>query len=438
MPNIQLKDRIRQNIRSAGFWLQSLVLAGAGLLPVLAPSSVSAAQLTSRSVTIDKSSASATSVQNDFAFTLPSTTAVQGIRLQWCTTPLGTCTSPTGTGFTVASASVDGQSFSEATSFAEAGSADENDCTEATNSTREVCLERTDTDAETAAAKTLDLGTITLSNTAQSIYVRIDLYDENTFGSGDLIHSGVVAFAIVDQLTVNGRVQERLNFCVKAVDDGGATDTSLPASVTACAALSTTTIDIGTVDDSAIVKAPVTATATNGANDDYGIAMINTNAQGGVVLTYYPETAGSGTNELRSFRVTGASCNVSGTSLTDQCFVDASGSGETFAVDGTDQERFGLNIPCIDTSQGSTSALGSVPAAYSNTDATTTHDVDCENDDTGVKFAWSDSATPATLASSSGVVDDEITKLSFGALAHSTTPTGAYTVVSNYIATPTF
>jgi hypothetical protein len=82
-----------------------------------------------------------------------------------------------------------------------------------------------------------------------------------------------------------------------------------------------------------------------------------------------------------------------------------------------------------------------VPAAYSNTDATTTSSAGCQDPssgDTGVKFAWNNSASATTLATSAGVVDDEIVKVRFGATAQATTPTGAYTVTTNYIATPTF
>ncbi|MBW3569219.1 hypothetical protein KY385_03775, partial [Candidatus Parcubacteria bacterium] len=150
----------------------------------------------------------------------------------------------------------------------------------------------------------------------------------------------------------------------------------------------------------------------------------------------YPEAATTGSIELRSFRVSGATC-TSGTSATDQCFIDAVSTGETF-VAGT--ERFGLYVPCIDQNDGTrskTANLGSVPLAYSGDDGLFATVADCENE-ANTKFAWNDSATAANLASSSGVVDNEIVKLSFGATAAATTPTGAYTVTTTYIATPTF
>ncbi|MEK9196384.1 MAG: hypothetical protein AAB914_03370, partial [Patescibacteria group bacterium] len=193
------------------------------------------------------------------------------------------------------------------------------------------------------------------------------------------------------------------------------------------------------VDNVTPVKAPVTTTATNGSNDDYGIAMINTNASSGVVLTFFAEAdAGApDTDQERSFKVDNANCDPVSTTLTDQCFQSAAAGGTGTTITSTN-ERFGLNIPCIMTTQGTTSNMGSVPVGYSNTDANTANDVDCENDDVGFMFAWNDTGTAATLASSASVVDDEIVKLSFGASAAATTPTGSYTVVTTYIATPTF
>lgn len=272
------------------------------------------------------------------------------------------------------------------------------------------------------------------------MYVRITVYNNDTFtpGASDVnkVHYGAVAAGITQQLTTQGRVQERLEFCVAAIDDGGNTDTTLPIN---CGAIpTTTTIDIGIVDNTSVVFAPVDATPTNGANDYYGIAMINTNAAGGVALTYYPEidtnVGGGDTDQLRNFRVAGADCSATTTSVTDQCFVSASTAGETFAA-GT--ERFGLFIPCIDTTQGTTSNLGTVPAAYNGSDNNTASVANCETA-ANTDFAWDNTGTAVTLASSTTVVDDEIVKISFGATASATTPTGLYRVTTTYVATPTF
>jgi hypothetical protein len=401
-----------------------------------------AAQLSTRKVTVSTSQASATAVQYDFQFSWGTASDVEGAIFQFCTTPLGTCTLPTGMDVSNDLVTLDAHTGfpTNGTAFAEVA-ANTGQCndTGAAATVTMYCIDRTEATSATGTNATVDLGAIinpSLSGAFTTVYVRVSLYDNNGFsnsgGAGNTkVFDGTVAAGITQQLSVNGRVQERLEFCVAAVDDGGATDTTLP--VNCAGAPTTTTVDIGVIDNSTIVKSPVDTTTTNGSNDSYGIAMVNTNASGGVVIQYYPEQA-AGTAELRNFRVPGATCAGAG-SITDQCFNAALSTGTTF-VAGT--EDFGLNVPCIDTTQGTTSNLGSVPAAYSNTDATVTSSADCENTDAGVKFAWDNSGTAASLASSTTVVDDEIVKVSFGATAAPTTPTGSYTVVTTYIATPTF
>lgn len=435
---------LRKNSRTLLLWVQVSALAFASVLPVVVPENVSAAQLTSRKVTIASSRSAATGVNYQFNFTFPNTAVAQGIMFEFCTSPLGSCTLPASMNVSTGTANVSAtQTFSEATAFTEVTTST-GDCNIAgTSADTKFCVSRTDTDAETAAGKQIIVTNVTnptLSTPYTTVYVRITVYSNNTFtpGANDVnkVHYGAVAAGVTQQLTTQGRVQERLEFCVAAIDDGGNTDTTLPVN---CGAIpTTTTIDIGIVDNTSVIFAPVDATPTNGANDYYGIAMINTNAAGGVVLTYYPEidtaVGGGDTDQLRRFRVAGADCSNTTTSVTDQCFVAAASAGETFAA-GT--ERFGLFIPCIDTTQGTTANLGSVPGAYNGSDNNTANVANCETA-ANTDFAWDESGTPATLASSTTVVDDEIVKISFGATASATTPTGLYRVTTTYIATPTF
>ena len=424
--------RLQNATRTTLFWAQASVLMLVGLLPILASGQASAAQLSSRSATIDQSKVSATNVQFSFAYTAPTTgSALQGIVYNFCTTPLGACTLPTGMSVNTA-AHVSQSGFpSNGTSFAARTGADLGACLSTSGTTYTRCFDRTQV-ATGGGALTHVLNNITAPSSKQTVYIRIALFSDTSFAT--LVDDGTVAVAFVDQLVTNGRVQERLDFCVAAITNAAA----LPGDLSTCSAINASTIDIGIIDNAGISVSPVAVTATNGSNDKYGVLMLNTNAAGGSVVSYFPEAAATGTNQLRSFRVTGASCNVSNATLTDQCFQDAAVGGTTFSIA---TENFGIQIPCIDTTQGTTAGLGSVPAAYSNTDATTTSSADCEDisaGDTGVKFAWNNSASATTLASSTGVVDDEIVKVRFGAAAAATTPTGAYTVTTNYIATPTF
>ncbi len=450
MPNIFSSKDLQTGYQRVILGLMILVLAVAGLTPLMT-SKASALTLTSRKVTVSTSRADATGTTYSFAFSSATNDDIQSMSYQFCNTPLGTCVLPGTDGSPTAAEKIDVShvtaapgSFTgtTATAFSEYSGADAGGCTESDGGSgvaTQYCVTRTETTNETVGAKTFVISGITnpiITNTTyETVYVRIVTYSDTAFATP--VDSGIVAAGITQQLTVNGRVQERLEFCVAAVDDGGATDTTLPAACSAAPA--TTTIDIGVVDNVTPVKAPVTTTATNGSNDDYGIAMINTNASSGVVLTFFAEAdAGApDTDQERSFKVDNANCDPVSTTLTDQCFQSAAAGGTGTTITSTN-ERFGLNIPCIMTTQGTTSNMGSVPVGYSNTDANTANDVDCENDDVGFMFAWNDTGTAATLASSASVVDDEIVKLSFGASAAATTPTGSYTVVTTYIATPTF
>jgi hypothetical protein len=444
--------------------IAAAILFVAGLVPILTSQTVSAGQVTSRNATISSSKSGQTGVSWQFNFTYPSTAVTQGIIFEFCTTPLGTCTHPTGLDVTAATAGVGAQSFittpsSNTTAFAEVN-ASTNDCvlTGVAATETKYCVNRTETEAETAAAKSLTISAVTnptlpgQANSYSTVYVRMSFYSNSTFtpgaGSANIIQNGTVAAAITQQLTTSGRVQERLAFCVAAIDD----DDALPVD---CAAFPTTTsIDLGTIDNTTApisMTSPVEPTATNGANDFYGIAMVNTNASGGVVIGYYPESdtnvGNSDTDQLRNFRVALADCSATTTSVTDQCFINANAAGEAF-VAGT--ERFGVQIACKDISQGSTDNLGTTPGAgtagtvntaYANTDQDVTPTADCESPtlgDTGVTFAWNNAGTTAPLISSTSVVEDELIKLRFGAVAAATTPTGLYRVTTTYIATPTF
>jgi hypothetical protein len=221
---------------------------------------------------------------------------------------------------------------------------------------------------------------------------------------------------------------------------------------------STTLVDLGIIDNISIVASPVNPSIANAntANDSYGILQVNTNASSGIVITYYPEQAssvtGGDTDQLRAFRVIPTDCSATTTSTTDQCFVsETDGTGIT---QGT--EEFGMAVACVNDSQGSTDNFKPASGGVIGTAYTGDNDFDeaveggindnCENEayPSGNTYVWGfdTSGTPASLAHTTNatekVVDDEILKIRFGATASATTPTGTYTVIITYIATPTF
>ena len=86
---------VSARMRQLSAFAQAAVLALAMTLPLLVAGQASAVQLTDRKVTIDSSVVSHTNTNYNFTFSFAST-AVQGVVFQFCTTPLGTCTLPTG------------------------------------------------------------------------------------------------------------------------------------------------------------------------------------------------------------------------------------------------------------------------------------------------------------------------------------------------------
>jgi hypothetical protein len=468
---------LREKAQRSTNALIALALALSGMMPILLTSQASAAQLSNRSVTISTSQAGALATDYTFRFTPSAATAIQSIVFQFCDAPLGACVKPANMNVGYATTGISGtqSGFSQVTAFAEYSGANSNGCSAqgvaGNNTATTYCVTRTQAASDDTAAKTLTVTgitnpTITTGNNT-SLYVRVTTYTDAAFLTE--ADAGTVAAAIIDQLTTTGRVQERLNFCVFALDDAdasasaGSGNADLPTDCAALSANESTSVDLGVIDNSGIAVSPVDNTPpTAMGNDRIGGAIINTNASNGVVLSYYASLAGSGTDELRAFRVNGVTCNNNGTTLTDQCFISAANGGEDFTA-GT--ERFGLQIACIANAAtsgvGTTSNLGrnsgGVVTSGDGTAGSFNDDYEMDLASSGISddgtdtcenaattnsdynhFAWNDTGTAVALASSTTVVDDELVKLRYGATAAATTPTGTYSVASTYIATPTF
>lgn len=381
----------------------SLVLVAATLLSTL-DSGASAAALTTRKVTIDKSAASSSDVGHVFSYTIVTSAAVQGIIYWFCTTPAFACQKPTG--MSVQAATHDGQSGfpSNGTAFTAHTVSDEGDCDMATSDYK-MCFERTAATAGTGAV-THTISGITAPSSNETVYVWISLYSDNAFVTGNLTDTGVVAEAFVNQVTINARVQETLQFCIGTDDAAAAGD---------CTDISGTTVDIGVVTDSDVRISPVSA--FSGGNGKNGLAMVRTNAVGGVVIVYFT-TLDTSSGKLK---VAGQTC-TDNISLVDRCINSATGT-QIPIVAGT--EKFGMTISSVDVTNGTTANI--------------TRDTDYDGDGTASGgWAWLDTGATDQIASSSTVVDDELLILRFAATASVTTPTGSYTTQANFIATPTF
>ncbi len=409
-------------------WITVVVLSIFAVLPLLYSRPADAAQITNRSVEISTSKPSATNVTYTYGFTTATTGNIGSIKFEACTTPLGTCTSPGGTTQMNAGtqASISGWSGGSFTRNATgAGS-----CTAAANV---LCVDRTAA-SETAGARTLGWNTQTNPTAVASYYVRITTYSDNAWATA--VDDGVVAYAIINQLTINARVQENLQFCVGATTVNDAT-TSPGVD---CSAISGSTVDLGAIDTN-ISTSPVAVTP-NGGNNLNGVAMVRTNANNGTVVGYFAEqTASNG-----QLKVGSSSCTAMST--TDQCFNSAdadnnpsNGAAQTTLSAAT--EKFGMTIGGVNC--GSTTAYTCVFASDTNNLKQQSNYIGSPANAYGVAngFAWDQRGTATIPIASSAsstikVLDDEALILRFAAVASATTPTGSYAVISTFIATPTF
>jgi hypothetical protein len=434
----------------------SLLVAAIGLLaasagPLLLQSKAHAAQLVNRKIAISSSVVSATNVTYSATFTPSSTTApIKGIVVEICqNSPLigVACTTTNGVTATPTSGTIT-VSQTGATPASVAFNVHAN----STSTGRLILSHATGFTAVSAAnpitfsfTATNPSGTSASPGTPGTFYGRVLTYTSDATAAaytdtvpGTHLDEGGTAMSTANQLTTTARVQEQLQFCV-----GGTTVNDATTSITTDCATAFTgagtcgnAVDLGVIDSSAIYSSPVSA-STQG-NTCNGAAMVRTNANSGVVISYYAEQAVTGTNHLGSLRVTGASCNAGNVS-TDQC-IDSVGGTQATLTAGV--EKYGMTVGGINC--GSTTAYTCTYAAgtynmvrSANYDGTGADTYDTPGNVSN-QYAWDESGTAATLASSSGVVDDEALVLRFAAGAGATTPTGTYSVKSTYIATATY
>lgn len=413
--------------------LVALALILSALTPVLLPREANAAQLTSRSLTTSSGVPDATAQTYTYGFTTVTTAAIQSVKFIMCTTATGTysggsCTAPTGCtggGNNCLNAGTEASrsGWTNATTFARNGTGG-GGCTPANNV---LCLDRTQAANETAGARTLGWNTQRNPSTANStFFVGIFLYSDT--GWTTPVDSGTVAGAVVQTLTVNAAVAEVLNFCAgsTAVDDA---TTSIASD---CSGVSGTSLNIGTLDTSQVNVSPVT---TNGGDSNNGVLMLRTNAVNGATVSY-DAIQQSGSNHQGTLRISGASCNA-GTVSTDQC-INAAGATQTSFSAGT--ENFGMSIGAVNCGSTTSYTCTFSSGAYNLTRGA---NYDCTGNNTfsttcSQGYAWVESGTVTQIASSSTVVDDEALLLKFAATPSITTPFGAYTAQSDFIAVATY
>lgn len=432
-----------------------LALVAASLAPaLLTTNTAQAAQLSRRSIRMSSSKVSQSNVTYFVTMRVTQATVIKGLVVEICqNSPLigATCNTVNGVSSTPTTGTV---------TFTNAGSTGDATFDVHANSTNTGRLILTDSDGVTGGdgftpatgadmtfsfTATNPSGTSSTSGAPGTFYARILTYAAadgvaaNSTGADDYtstapnthLDDGGVALSTARQLTVNARVQEQLEFCVAALD--GTIDTNAEAPANCAAFPNTTTVDIGVVDSTTPSVSPVSG--TNGGNDKNGAVMIRTNAVNGATVSYFAEQESSS----GKLKVAGQTC-TDNSSTVDQCFNSAGATQVDFAT-GAAGERFGMTAGKVLRPTSSTTTNLTRDTDYDGNGTATATNCVAGTIDSASCFAWVDTGTnnPAEpLATSTTVLDYEMLVLNFAARAAATTPTGAYSVTSTYIATSLF
>ncbi len=362
----------------------SLGLILATLLPV---TGASAAQITSRSLTLQAGATDGGSkpggvVNHLFTFTVPSVgaTSVGSIKFTYCTTATdvapATCVIPTG--LVTTSATMGTQSG--ATGFT---------MVNATNGAPYI----TRTAASIAAGTALSYQLQTITNpttTNQTFFVRIATY-ASTNGTGTPIDTGSVTASTATAIVLTGIMPESLIFCTGAtvVTTGGVPD---------C-----TTATAGAVAFNQLFSPTDTATATSQM-------AASTNATNGYAITVAGVTLTSGSNTIVAMGVAGT------------------------GVRGTSQ--FGMNL-MANTVATSTPAIGANAAPAANGTSLRGQAIAGYNTVDNFKFVTGDTVANSANGSA-GPTNAQIFTSSYVVNVSGNQPAGTYTSTLTYICTATF
>jgi hypothetical protein len=435
MKKQKLKRAPKRTLNSLFLPVAGLVILVLFCMPLmLAHLAGASGQLAARSLTISSGVPSNTSVDYKFTFTPVATSTLQSLKFEACTTAVNTCAAPTGLDFSPATF-VSQNNFDGGTNFA-VDNTGGNTCTPAANI---LCANRTDATNQTTTSRDITFGTITNPSTANTaFFVRITTFADNAYtGGANIQDTGTTASAVVQTLTTNAAVAEVLNFCIGSTV--GNTDTDImPAD---CTAVSGTSVNLGVLTNTQVNVSPVQV--INGGDGNNGLAMLRTNATSGATVAYDAIQAISGTNHLGTLRIAGSNCNA-GVVATDPC-INAVGGTQATLTSGT--ENFGMTIAAVNcnstTSYSCTFGAGDYNLLrntdYDGTGSNTyPTDSDLVSGTTNAGYAWDETGTAANIATSSTYVDDEALMLKFAATSSITTPFGAYSVQTDFIAVPTY
>jgi len=354
-----------------------ILLLGALFTTLLPTQNAYAAQITSRTLTLeagtsDGGSAPGGNVNHKFTFTVPTSASVGSIKFEYCTTSQGTCTLPTGMDSTTATMGTQ----NGATSFT---------LNNTTNGAPYITRSAASITGGTALTYEL-LGVKNPTPTNYTFFVRISTFG-STDTSGSAIDTGTVTASTATAIVLTGVMPESLIFCTGAV----ITSTS---GVPDCS-----TATPGAVSFNQLFSPSDTATATS-------MMAASTNAP------------------------TGYSITVNGTTLTSGSNTIAAMASATTGVRGTSQ--FGMNLKA-----NTTPAVGAEVAPASN--GTNLKGQAATGYDTvnNFKFVSGESIANSSNGGAGGTNTQAYT-VSYMTNVEGAQPAGVYTTTLTYICSATF
>jgi hypothetical protein len=439
------------------------VIFVAAPLAILSQTTVSAVgQVEPRELVISSAQTSAVTTYKIYFLQATNTQPIQGVTIQACTVAVGTCSGSTTTVPTWQTSTVptlanfsgtpSGIAYNTSASSPVTCSA-----SAPTGNGSVVCFTFTDATNQTTSCTSATILTacpsITLTGetnptTAVSFYLRIITYNSTTINTTNEVDAGNVAGATTSNFLVSATVQEQLTFCVGAADGTSATVEVFNYSLAACGSLAAPSLNLGTLSAGNVNVSPVPV--VNGGDTGNAVAELTTNAFNGTTISMQV-VQGTGTNDQYDMRIQGATC-VNDSTTTQPC-LNAVGTTPATINPGAGTPYFGMTatgINChnVGSAYTCTAASHNLTINSSGTnflciagDSTSFNTVDTggpQSATTSCKYAWDDSNTIDTVASSSTVVGGEGLIMEFAAMPAITTPTGSYTVQANYIASPDF
>lgn len=206
----------------------------------------SAAQITARKLTLSSSSAAASNATTTytFNFTVPTSSVLQSLSADICTTASGTCTTPTG--FANSSSTL----ASQPTNLGDASG-----WTVSTATAGSLRISKSGNAAAPTGSQTVVFGNVQNPTTAnQTFYARITSYTAaNWTGAVD---TGVVAGSTASQITLTGTMDESLVFCAGTSITG-----------TNCGTIAGSAVSLGTFSSASTSSGTsVMAASTNGGS----------------------------------------------------------------------------------------------------------------------------------------------------------------------------